>query len=670
MAPSQTESPTSARAERLASAAQLLAEPRPAEALALLADPPGDAAPTDPRLLLKRDLLRLQAHSLQATRAEHLAGAQGLLGSAQAQGFSDLEGEALCQLGGILNRLHMFREALAQYGSAEALARRTGQSALLWSVAAGVVRVLYDAELHQERIDYCERLLRDEQDMPTTLRLLLMNQLAGAYKWLGDQQRAREIYLEALALAEAAQAAGSPAGLSVLLVNLANSCAWTGHFDEGWRHLNRCAEITPLEASTDDRRLWFYQAQALLVWKGGDPAAALPLFERVVEIGRRHLQTRAGLIAGLTRLMEAAIEAGRHDRAVTASQELLELTQQRSREQSQMFGEAVASLVRSARLETEKLAAERQAGWLEARVAERTAELSSAMGRLQAEIEMRRATEAALQQAHDELDHRVRQRTAELEQAMQYLMQREKLAALGQMAAGVAHELNTPIGNARLAASLILEESDGFRGLLQAPALRRGQVEQFVSKIGENASMVDRSLDRAGHLIQRFKSLARPESAGHALADVDLAALVRDTVKMIRAGLDAGVHWAMELPGSLPARVDQEALTEVLGLLIDNAWTHGIAGRGSGQITVRLREAEPGWARLEIQDDGPGIAAAHLGRIFEPFFTTRLGQGGSGLGLHRAHSAVTELLHGALSVSSEPGQGACFQVKLPLNRAA
>ncbi|WP_186801144.1 hypothetical protein, partial [Escherichia coli] len=77
------------------------------------------------------------------------------------------------------------------YGSAEALARRTGQSALLWSVAGGVVRVLYDAELHQERIDYCERLLRDEQDMPTTLRLLLMNQLAGAYKWLGDQQRAR-----------------------------------------------------------------------------------------------------------------------------------------------------------------------------------------------------------------------------------------------------------------------------------------------------------------------------------------------------------------------------------------------------------------------------------------------------------------------------------------------
>ncbi|UDF36437.1 UNVERIFIED_ORG: hypothetical protein LHJ69_05010 [Shinella sp. XGS7] len=649
-------------ASRLERAWQWLAQSRWAEALALLEAEPEPGAQVGEMLL--RELYRLRARSTLATQPGDVEAAQRLLVEAQGLQQPALEAEARQTLAGVLSRLHLFREALREYGQAEALVRRSGQMEPLWPVLSGIARVLYDAEMHVERIAHCERVLREHPEAPLALRLSMLNMQATAHKWLGEQQRARELYLQTLALAETGD---EPLLPLVVLDNLANSCAWTGHIEEGWAYLRRSEALMAGTEWGDDRRLWHEQARALLVWKGGDAAAALPIFETVVRLGRGRVQLRTGLITGLTRLAEAARDAGELARALTAQQELVQLAEQRAREQASIQAASVAALVQMARLEADKQAAEQQRAQLENRVGERTAELSRALARLQAEVEMRRATEAALQRAHDELEQRVQQRSAELEQALQALMQREKLAALGHLVAGVAHELNTPIGNARLAASVISAQSRSLRQLLQEPAPRRAPLRDCSVAVDEGAQLVERALERASSLLQRFKTVALPAETG-AVQELDLVRRLSDLVALLRAGNERGPQWRLDLPERLLVRLDAEALVQLVSLLLDNARVHGAGERPEAWIALRLRawerEGRP-WLSLEVSDDGPGIAAAHLERVFDPFFTTRLGQGGSGLGLYRAHALAVDTLGGELLVRSPPGQGACFELRLP-----
>lgn len=121
-----------------------------------------------------------------------------------------------------------------------------------------------------------------------------------------------------------------------------------------------------------------------------------------------------------------------------------------------------------------------------------------------------------------------------------------------------------------------------------------------------------------------------------------------------------------DIPATLAMDSYPAQLAQVLSSLISNAVLHGFAGRPHGTVTVAA-EAQPGARlRLTVRDDGAGIAHAHLGRVFDPFFTTRLGHGGSGLGLHITYNLVHNVLGGTIEVSSEPGQGACFTLMLPL----
>lgn len=649
--------------DRLAAARQLLVQLRHRDAVPLLIEQPGDAE-VPPELRLEHELLLMQARTDAGQVVfSDIDEAQRLVERAFLLDSPVLEGDALITSARVLSLLHLFREALAQYGRAEAIALQSGQDDLIWVILHGIGRTLYQAELHPERIEFCERVLRDYPQAPLDLRLNSLTLMASAHKWLGEQQRAAQLYRQALELAEATQAPQ----LSLILDALANSCAWTGDFEQGWDCLHRCEHITNEALWTADRRLWHEQARALLVWKGGDAAASLPIFQQVVELGRGQVLMRPGLIAGLTRLAEAAEEAGRVDLALAASRELLDLTNERSREQTETHGAALSSMVKAARLEVEKHHVEEQREWLEARVAERTEELSTALGRLQAEMEIRRATELALQQAHDELELRVQQRTAELEQAMHLLMQREKLAALGHLVAGVAHELNTPIGNARLAASSLLSESMALRAQVQAQSLRRTQLEQSLAMISEGSGLVDHSLERAGMLIERLKSAARPELSGSKPEKLDLAARVSDRIALLQAGMDSAIRWELSIEQPLPAMLDGEAFLQVLAQLVENAWVHAMAARGGGLLRIRLQRASDDRALLQVADDGPGIPAEQLGRVFEPFFSTRFGQGSSGLGLHRAHSLAVEVLNGSLTAHSPTNGGALFELRVPLS---
>lgn len=277
----------------------------------------------------------------------------------------------------------------------------------------------------------------------------------------------------------------------------------------------------------------------------------------------------------------------------------------------------------------------------------------------------RKRQEAELQRYREQLEELVAERTDELRQAMSQLVQAEKLAALGHLVAGIAHELNTPLGNARVVASALGEDLRAFATELTAGTLRRSQVDVFVGRGREAVDLLERNAARAADLIGHFKQVAVDQTSirrrRFALYQTieELLATLRPQFKHTAHRVELDVPVEIELD-SYPGPLEQ-----VIANLVGNSLTHGFADRDSGCIRLQARAIEPAHVILRYSDDGIGIPAAAIKRIFEPFFTTRLGQGSSGLGLYIVYNLVTGVLGGSIEVASSPGEGATFTLTLP-----
>jgi PAS domain S-box-containing protein len=281
---------------------------------------------------------------------------------------------------------------------------------------------------------------------------------------------------------------------------------------------------------------------------------------------------------------------------------------------------------------------------------------------------------------NSELERRVVQRTTELQNANQelsrtlealkvakdQLVQSEKLAALGALVAGVAHELNTPIGNGLTVASALEDKAQRFNQRL-ANGLRRSELQQFVDDTRQAADILVRNLGRTGALVTSFKQVAMDQTNAQRRR-FSLPALVSEVLLTLtsttgKTGCTVTSHieeelWLDSYPG---------ALGQVFTHLIHNALLHGFNPQEAGQIGVRAWSANPQQVITEVRDNGRGIHPDHLHRVFEPFFTTRMGQGGSGLGLHIVHNLVTHMLGGSIELHSQPGQGTRLTLKLPVS---
>ncbi len=257
------------------------------------------------------------------------------------------------------------------------------------------------------------------------------------------------------------------------------------------------------------------------------------------------------------------------------------------------------------------------------------------------------------------------QANAELRQAMSQLVQSEKLAALGNLVAGIAHELNTPIGNAVMLASTLADQERSFSARMAA-GLSRSALQRFVEAVRENCDILQRSLQRAAELISSFKQVA-VDQASYQRRTFALDEVVQEITLALKPRLRRSPA-TLEIQIAAELRLDSYPgpLGQVLMNLIQNALIHAFDGREVGRIRIESVPAGPGRIGLRVSDDGNGIAPAHLSRIFDPFFTTRLGQGGSGLGLHIVYNLVTGLLGGAIAVHSVPGHGTAFLLELPL----
>jgi PAS domain S-box-containing protein len=260
-------------------------------------------------------------------------------------------------------------------------------------------------------------------------------------------------------------------------------------------------------------------------------------------------------------------------------------------------------------------------------------------------------------------------RTSELQQAMGQLIDSEKLAALGGLVAGVAHELNTPVGNAYTVVTTLQGGLDGLRKGVASNNLKRSELNAFLSTSSDACDLIERNIRRAAELVSSFKQVAVDQTS-MSRRRFDLAVLVDETLVSVSPSYKG--H-AVRLEVNIPAGIELDnfpgAVEQVLTNLVNNAVIHAL--RTDQELVIRLFAAVSGdnlrpSVQLLVSDNGKGMPEDVVKRAFEPFFTTRLGQGGSGLGLYLVRNLVTGVLGGTLKLSSVHGEGTRFSISLPL----
>jgi len=256
---------------------------------------------------------------------------------------------------------------------------------------------------------------------------------------------------------------------------------------------------------------------------------------------------------------------------------------------------------------------------------------------------------------------------ATLKQAQTNLQTSEKMASLGALVAGVAHELNTPIGNSLLTASALGDLVRDFeRRLKQDGGLKRSALEAHMNDAHKACDIMIKSLTRAADLITSFKQVAVDQASGQRRR-FRLDEVLHDTLATYAAQLRrAGCTVTVDVPADLVFDSYPGSLSQVLSNLIGNALLHGFDGRESGTLEICARREGSDLVMLQMKDNGIGMTDVVLHKIFDPFFTTKMGQGGSGLGMNIVYNIVTGVLKGSIRVESVPAEGTCVTLVLPL----
>ena len=275
---------------------------------------------------------------------------------------------------------------------------------------------------------------------------------------------------------------------------------------------------------------------------------------------------------------------------------------------------------------------------------------------------------ATLEQRVEERTHELTNTLNQLTAAQAELVRSEKMSALGAMVAGIAHELNTPIGNSLTVASTLQDHSNGFLAEM-GKGLTRSKLEEFVQNSQQGTGILMRSLHHAAELVSSFKQVAVDQTSVNRRV-FPLKETLTEILLTLGPTLRKTSHTVQcDVPDDITLDSYPGPLGQVITNLINNALVHAFEGRQNGKIVITATLTQPGWVDIAVGDDGLGIAQAHLDKVFDPFFTTKLGKGGSGLGLNIVYNLVTTTLCGRIQVVSTPGEGACFRLSLPLRVA-
>ena len=245
-------------------------------------------------------------------------------------------------------------------------------------------------------------------------------------------------------------------------------------------------------------------------------------------------------------------------------------------------------------------------------------------------------------------------------------MESEKMASLGDMVAGVAHEVNTPIGLGVTASTLLADRLEEIKHAFENKTLKSSQLKKFLNEGSENVAIIYRNLNRAADLISSFKKVAVDQSSEE-VRTFNVKELLTEVLLTLRPQLSPLPYVIdIDCPNDLSIASKPGPINQILINLIMNSIIHGFEGKDKGRILITVM---PLSSQLNIlyTDDGIGVDKSIRNKVFEPFTTTKRGEGGSGLGMHLVYNLVTQALGGTIILNSESGQGVNIEINFPIN---
>jgi signal transduction histidine kinase len=285
-----------------------------------------------------------------------------------------------------------------------------------------------------------------------------------------------------------------------------------------------------------------------------------------------------------------------------------------------------------------------------------------AIARMQADRAIRRAKEKL-----EEQNAALNDALTALQDAQSELVRQEKLASLGRLVAGVAHEINTPLGICVTATSHLVQELKLTREDLAAGELNEDGLNQFFDIIDQSLRIMTTNTQRAAALVRSFKQVAVDQSSDD-IRTFRLRNYLDEVLLSLQPKLKGKpVQIAIECPADIELESFPGAVSQIVTNLVMNSLVHGFEGDVPGQIRISAR-LDGETMLFDYADDGAGMDADTLAKLFDPFFTTKRGLGGSGLGAHILYNLVTGPLGGSVKVDSAPGQGLHYHLRFPRSR--
>ncbi|WP_208607686.1 sensor histidine kinase [Paenibacillus pectinilyticus] len=283
---------------------------------------------------------------------------------------------------------------------------------------------------------------------------------------------------------------------------------------------------------------------------------------------------------------------------------------------------------------------------------------------------------AEVSEAFNDMVSNLEDRYQQLQQALNtlqvtqdQLVQSEKMGALGNLVAGVSHEINTPIGIGVTAISFLDQKTKEFQSLYETGKMKKSDLEQFLTVTHETNAMVQSNLERASSLVRSFKQISVDQSV-----EIKRTFLFKEYIEGIMASLKPAfkktrLRIDVLCDDQLHVYSYPGALSQIITNLVMNSMNHAYSADEEGTLILRVVE-QPDHILIMYSDDGRGMTADVLDHIFDPFFTTSRGQGGTGLGMNIVYNLVTQSLYGTIQCSSKLGQGSLFAITIPKEEEA